>query len=81
MMQNKGWQKLPEIWGKGGRCPIITSGLGLSWAMVPLGPWSLDRGGWGPAGKLSRATLEARWRIEQEPLQVDLVREICYKIL
>ena len=29
---------------KGGGSPIITSGLGLSWVMVPLGPWSLGRG-------------------------------------
>ena len=49
----------------GGWCPIITSGLWLSGVMVPLGPWSLERGRGGPAGNWSRPMVEARWRINQ----------------
>ena len=29
---------------KKGGSPIIASGLGLSWVLVPIGPWSLERG-------------------------------------
>ena len=34
---------VPGILGKVG-CPTITSGLGVSWVLVLLGPWSLERG-------------------------------------
>ena len=36
---------------KGG-VPIITSGLGLSWVVVPLGPWSLQKMQRGPGWEL-----------------------------
>ena len=52
-----------EDFGERGGVPMITSGLGLSWVMVPLGPWSLERGRGDPAGNWSRLALEARWRI------------------
>ena len=38
---------------------IITSGLGLSWVMVPVGPWSLARGRGGLAGNWPRPAFEA----------------------
>ena len=39
----RSWRELRNF-EKGGEGPIITSGLWLSWVMVPLGPWSLERG-------------------------------------
>ena len=41
----------------------IPSLLGLSWVMVPLGPWSLEKTQGAPVGKWSRPALEARLRI------------------
>ena len=38
---------VPRNHKKGGSGLIITSGLGMSWVLVLLGPWSLERGrGW-----------------------------------
>ena len=44
--------------------PTIASGLGLSWVMVPLGRWSLERGRGDPAENWSRPVLETGWRMD-----------------
>ena len=47
MMQKQRWREFKRVLGilrRGGGSPIITSGLGLSWVIFPLGPWSLGRG-------------------------------------
>ena len=57
--------------------PIITSGLGLSLVMAPLGPWPLERGRGDPAGTWSRPALEAQLRIDF-PINAFLV---CFESL
>ena len=53
---------LKEFWGRGGE-PLISSCLGPSWVMVPLGFRSLERGRGDPAGNWSLPALEALWRM------------------
>ena len=62
MMQNKDGRSSQEFQQRGGEGLMITSVLGLSWVVVPLGLWSLAKGRRGPAGNWSRPALEARWR-------------------
>ena len=66
MMQKKGFGAISEIlrnFRKGiGGGPIITSGLWLSWVILPAS-WSLVPRKERKAGNWSRPALEARWRI------------------
>ena len=59
----KGMAAVPGTSRKGGWFPMITSGLGLSWVMMPLDPWSLESSKGGPSGNWSRLALETRSRI------------------
>ena len=57
MMHKKGWRQFYEVFRKGSGvcvcvCPVMTSGLGVSWVLVPLGSWSLERGRGHPGGAL-----------------------------
>ena len=65
-MQKTECQQLKEFGERGRGCLIITSGLWLSWVMVPDGPWSLERGQGDPAGTWPHPALEAWWRIRCE---------------
>ena len=56
--EKKGLQQPLRVIRSGGT--IITTGLRVSWVLLSLGPWSLERGKRGLAGDWPRLVLEAQ---------------------